>query len=234
MLTPIKREQERLEQQFSTRGSRPLLGGQPFHKGHLRPLENTDIYIMIHNRGENHSYEEAIKITLWLGVTTTWGTILKGGSVGKVENHWAREIAQWLKAHPVLREALSLVPSNHNRHLTTLYNSSPRGINAFFWPPRYLQLTWTYKDTHYMFLKELGELSACQMNQGKAPEKSPALQWWRGHCDGKTCPPSTQTHWHWSGKTHTAQTDQTAQRDRWTPGTCQTSTLLYLKQAENQ
>lgn len=31
-----------------------------------------------------------------------------------------------------------------------------------------------------MFLKELGELSASQMNQGKAPERSPALQWWRG------------------------------------------------------
>ena len=27
----------------------PLGVEQPFHRGHLRPSENTDIYIMIHN-----------------------------------------------------------------------------------------------------------------------------------------------------------------------------------------
>ena len=33
---------------------------QPFQRGHLRPLENTDIYIMIHNSSKI-SYEAATK-----------------------------------------------------------------------------------------------------------------------------------------------------------------------------
>jgi hypothetical protein len=32
----------------------------------------------IHNSNKNHSYQVATKIILWLGVTTTWGTALKG------------------------------------------------------------------------------------------------------------------------------------------------------------
>ena len=35
----------------------------PFHRGHLRSSENTDIYIIIHNS----SKEVAAKIILWLG-----------------------------------------------------------------------------------------------------------------------------------------------------------------------
>jgi len=40
------------EQWFSTYGSQLLGGGvkRPFHRSHLRPLEDTDIYIKIHNR----------------------------------------------------------------------------------------------------------------------------------------------------------------------------------------
>ena len=41
----------------------------PFHRGHLRPLENTDIFTMIHNISKI-SYEVALKIILWWGVVT--------------------------------------------------------------------------------------------------------------------------------------------------------------------
>ena len=60
--------------------------------GHLRPSENTDICITIHNSGKMSSYEVATKTVLWLGggVTTTQGTVLKGLSIRKVENHWTR------------------------------------------------------------------------------------------------------------------------------------------------
>lgn len=41
------------------------------------------------------------KIILWLGITATWGIILKGHGLRKVENHWSRwwihktETLQW-------------------------------------------------------------------------------------------------------------------------------------------
>lgn len=39
-----------------------------------------------------------MKITLWLGVTTALGTVLKGGGVREVENHfWRRAIPQFSK-----------------------------------------------------------------------------------------------------------------------------------------
>lgn len=39
-----------------------------------------------------------MKITLWLGVTTALRTVLKGGGVRKVENHfWRRAIPQFSK-----------------------------------------------------------------------------------------------------------------------------------------
>ena len=59
----------------------------PFHWGHLRPSENTEIYIMIHNSSKI-SYEVATSFMVGGGVPTTWGTVLKGCSIRKVENHW--------------------------------------------------------------------------------------------------------------------------------------------------
>jgi hypothetical protein len=44
-------------QWFST----PLEIKWPFHRGYLTPLENTDIYITIHNSSKNHSYEVTTK-----------------------------------------------------------------------------------------------------------------------------------------------------------------------------
>lgn len=64
-----------LEQLFSTCGFQLLWGSNDPFTGHLRPLENTDIYIMIHN-SDNHSYEVERKGILWLGVSPTRGTVL--------------------------------------------------------------------------------------------------------------------------------------------------------------
>jgi hypothetical protein len=49
----------------------------------------SDIYIIIHNE-QNYSYAVAMKIILGLQVTTTWGTVLKGHSVRKVENQCSK------------------------------------------------------------------------------------------------------------------------------------------------
>lgn len=50
-----------------------------------------NISIMIHNRSKTIvSHEIAAKIVLWLGVTTTWRTVLKDHSIRKVENHFSR------------------------------------------------------------------------------------------------------------------------------------------------
>jgi hypothetical protein len=52
---------------------------------------------------QNYNYEETIKIILWLGVTTTWGIILKGHPIRKAESHcsiptWSHLLPQVPKA----------------------------------------------------------------------------------------------------------------------------------------
>jgi hypothetical protein len=73
--------------------SQPL-GHGPFGEG-LNDLsqessktigKNTDVYIMIHSRAKL-CYEVATKINVWLGITTTLETVLKGHSLRKVGNH---------------------------------------------------------------------------------------------------------------------------------------------------
>lgn len=66
-----------LQQQFWICGSQTLLAILlHFHRGHLRPMENTDIYITIPN---------SIKLQLWRsGVTRTWGTIFQCRSVRRL------------------------------------------------------------------------------------------------------------------------------------------------------
>lgn len=49
-------------------GLDPLGVKRLFHKGCLRPLESTDVYIMIHNRSKITIYEAAMKMILWLRV----------------------------------------------------------------------------------------------------------------------------------------------------------------------
>jgi hypothetical protein len=66
------------------------------------PLSNVskNSYIMIYiyryryrsQQWQSYSYEVVMNIILWLGVTTTWGTVLKGHSIRKVENHCLRDI----------------------------------------------------------------------------------------------------------------------------------------------
>jgi hypothetical protein len=56
-------------------------------RGPLRPLES-NIHIMIHNSKINYSDYVGMKIISLLGVTTIWGTVLKGRSIRKVEKHW--------------------------------------------------------------------------------------------------------------------------------------------------
>ena len=76
-----------IEQWFSTcRFQASLVTEWPFHRNCLRPPENTDIYVTIHNSSKKkYSYEVAMKIVLWLGVSTAW-SVLKGRSIRKVEN----------------------------------------------------------------------------------------------------------------------------------------------------
>lgn len=66
-------------QHFSTCGSPPFGSWMTLYWGHPRPLENIDIYIMVHNI-RKYSCGAATKIILELGVTTTWGTALMKGS----------------------------------------------------------------------------------------------------------------------------------------------------------
>jgi len=67
--------------------STPLGVKRSFHRGHLRPSENTDVYLIIYNSREIMKYNEII---LWLVVTATWRTVLKDCSIRKVENHCFR------------------------------------------------------------------------------------------------------------------------------------------------
>ena len=61
---------------------------------------------------QNYSYEVATKIILWLGVTTTWGTVLKGCSIRKVESHWYTPF-QTLSVKSILQLILSTQRATH-------------------------------------------------------------------------------------------------------------------------
>ena len=52
----------------------------PF-RNHLRPLDNT---------GSKTRVMSSYKGDFMVGVTIPWGTVLKGHSTRKVENHWSR------------------------------------------------------------------------------------------------------------------------------------------------
>jgi hypothetical protein len=67
-------------------------GSQVLNPGVTAPLATSisKLYIMIHS-SRKISYDTATKIVLWLGVTTTWGAVLKGHSI---RNYW-----------PVMRDA---------------------------------------------------------------------------------------------------------------------------------
>ena len=59
---------EYLIQWFSSSRLWPLWGVRwPCHSGQLRPSENTNISIAVHNNRKDYSYKVAIKIILWLG-----------------------------------------------------------------------------------------------------------------------------------------------------------------------
>jgi ribosomal protein L39E len=62
----------------------------PFHKHHLRPSENTDIYIMIPNSSKitvMRQQRNNVMVGGWV-VTTTQGTVIS--SIRKVENYRCR------------------------------------------------------------------------------------------------------------------------------------------------
>ena len=62
----------------------PLGVKGPFHRGHLKPLENTDIYITIHNSGKIHLWSSNKK-NFMVGITHH---VLWGNSITEVKNHW--------------------------------------------------------------------------------------------------------------------------------------------------
>jgi hypothetical protein len=69
-------------------GSTPLKVEGRIHRDHIRLWGHTDAYTMLHNSSKDYSYEIATKVILRLGVTTTWGTVLKGRSIRKTGSHW--------------------------------------------------------------------------------------------------------------------------------------------------
>jgi hypothetical protein len=75
----------------------PLEVDWPVHRGHLRLLENTDIYITIHNSNKITVMQYHQKKNLMVGITTMWGVVLKGHSINKWEtlsyNHWEEGIS---------------------------------------------------------------------------------------------------------------------------------------------
>ena len=59
-----------------------------FCRCHLRSLGNTDTlwFIMV---TKLQLWSSNKNLILWLGVSTTWGTVLEGCSIRKVENYWS-------------------------------------------------------------------------------------------------------------------------------------------------
>lgn len=76
-----------LNQWFSTCGSQLRALSNLFHRGHLRLLGSTDIYITIQNSSKITVMRWQQKVILWLGGQHTWRTVLRGHSIRKVESH---------------------------------------------------------------------------------------------------------------------------------------------------
>jgi hypothetical protein len=67
-------------------GKIPLQGGTTLHRGRIS-YPAYQIYTLRLIMEANYSYEKAMKIIIWLRVTTTCGAVLHGRSTGKAENH---------------------------------------------------------------------------------------------------------------------------------------------------
>lgn len=55
------------------------------------------------------------------------------------------ERLKWIRALATLSEDAGSNPSTYDRQLTNAYNSSFRGVDAFFWPPLTLVDTYMIK-----------------------------------------------------------------------------------------
>jgi hypothetical protein len=61
----------------------------PFRRGHIPDILHIK-YLRKDSQRQSYGYEVAAKTNLWLRVTTTWGSILKGLGIRRVENHCSR------------------------------------------------------------------------------------------------------------------------------------------------
>lgn len=87
-----------------------------FSQGLLKSIRKHRYFITIHNSSNENN--------LWLGVITTWGSLLKCRIIRKVGNHWTKGLCY----HTGLFYQLLLIPSNvcqlffwmlsSNNHLT--------------------------------------------------------------------------------------------------------------------
>jgi hypothetical protein len=102
----------------------------PFHKGHLRLSENTDIHITIN---KSSKITVAIKIMLWMVVTTTLWTVLQGHGLRNAENHCSNPICNALLC--VLKVLV------HPRPLPVESQFSAH-TTATKTVPRYCQMSW--------------------------------------------------------------------------------------------
>lgn len=101
------------------RGCDPFPLGTSFHRGCLKLLENTDIYITIQNQ-QNYSYEGTTKVTLWVGVTTARGAVLKGHGIRKVEDHWPGSLSPNLMLCYSRVSSMRTQPFNSEIYFTSL------------------------------------------------------------------------------------------------------------------
>lgn len=71
---------------FNLLATTPLSIKWPFLRGCLRPLENTESYIMIHNSRVLQQWSSSNENKFMVGVPTTWGPTVKGHDIRKAEN----------------------------------------------------------------------------------------------------------------------------------------------------
>jgi hypothetical protein len=122
-----------------------------------------------------------MKILLWLAVITSWGTVLKGHSIRKVENHWPTG-SVYVGTHTHTHTSHLTSPHLTSPHLTSPHLTTPYLLVLFLWrtllSARYV---WKISHPHSLSLESRGAgiiwIGQIQTGKGKhGCRKVPSIQ----------------------------------------------------------
>lgn len=109
----------------------------PFLRGHPRPSENTDICTV--NCNHNNIADIMYQWKRFLvGVSTTWGVILKGDSIKKVVNHWYTYTYVHIHTHTCMYTHVKFGASQARFHTRERTGNVEVFLSLIVWPINFI------------------------------------------------------------------------------------------------